>query len=112
MMNTIAKLFGFAPSSRIDAISRQVAELSLDSVCDLVCDRVDSMSLSEARGYVRARAARIVRRHAHFAIVRHAGVDVAWTDQVARMAIERMVPHVLRKTGVGVPKAATIRLAA
>lgn len=112
MIKAIAKLFGAASASRVNALSRQVADLSLESVCQLVSDSVESMTFSEARGYVRARSARVVRRHARLAISRHPGADLAWTDEVARTAIERIVPQVLRQTGVGVPKAATARWAA
>ena len=112
MIQAIAKLLRANSLSRIDALSRQVAELSVEAVCLHVGEQVQSMSFSEARGYVRARAAAIVRRHARLAILRHPGGDLAWAETVARTAIERIVPSVLRKTGVGVPRAAVARLAA
>jgi len=108
MINVIAKLLGAPPASRVDVLSRQVAELSLESVCQLVGERVESMTFSEARGYVRARAAQIVRKQSRLAISRQAGAEQAWT-----VATERIVPLVLRQAGVGVPKLpATSRLAA
>ncbi|NOZ40911.1 MAG: hypothetical protein GXP24_11895 [Planctomycetes bacterium] len=113
MIKALTKLFGAASSSRRDALTRQVAELSVESVCQLVAEQVECMSLSEARGYVRARAARIVRKQTRMAIGRHLGADLAWTDTIARTAIERIVPLVLRQTGVGVPKIpAAVRVAA
>ena len=112
MIKAIAKLLGATALSRVDALSRHVAELSIESVCELVGDQVERMKLSEARGYVRARAARIVRRQARLAMERDRAVDQAWIDVVARTAIERIVPLVLRQTGVGVPKSAPARLAA
>ena len=112
MIKAIAQLFGSASSSRIDALALQVVESSVESVCQLVEDQVECMKLSEARGYVRARAASVVRRQSRLAIGGQPGADVAWTDVVARTAIERLVPLVLRKTGVGVLKASVARLAA
>jgi len=113
MIEIFAKLLGAIPSRRIDALSRQVADLSLESVCQLVGDRIESMTFSEARGYVRARAARVVRKQARIVISRSPGADQAWGDVVTRAATERIVPLVLRQTGVGVPKVTSqLRMAA
>lgn len=113
MIKTIFKLLGADSTGRIDALARQVADLSVESVCQLVCGRVESMTFSEARGYVRARAGGIVRKQARLVINRQRGAEQAWEDAVTRVATEQLVPLVLRRTGVGVPKAATkLRLAA
>ena len=113
MIKAIAQLLGTGSASRIDALSRQVAELSLESVCELVHGRVESMSFSEARGYARARASRIVRKHARAVICRDASAEQAWEDDIVRAATEQLVPLVLRHTGVGVLESATkLRLAA
>ena len=107
MIQAIAKLLGAASSSRVDALSRQVADLSVESVCQLVRDEIQAMNFAEARGYVRARAA------ACRAQARATGDQPsswcrseAWLDAVVRAATERIVPLVLRQTGVGVLKAA------
>ncbi|MGI9430005.1 MAG: hypothetical protein ACR2NM_15190 [Bythopirellula sp.] len=113
MINHLAKLLSGASNGRMDALSRQVADLSLDSVCEVVGDRIECMTFSEARGYVRARASRVVRKQARMAISRHPGADQTWLDAITRSATERIVPLVLRQTGVGVPKpAAPARMAA
>ncbi len=113
MIKTIIKLLGADSSRRIDTLTRQVVDLSVESVCQLVCGHVESMTFSEARGYVRARAGRIVRKQARLVIGRQRGAEQAWEDAVTRVATEQLVPLVLRRTGVGVPKAATkLRLAA
>ena len=113
MLNSLVKLFEAAPAGRIDVLARQVADLSLESVCQLVGEHVTSMTFSEARGYVRARGSRIVRRNARLAISRQPGAELAWEDAIARAATERIVPLVLRQTGVGVPQLAMpIRVAA
>ena len=106
MIKSLAKLFNAPSSRRVDALSRQVADLSLESVCLLVGSRVESMTFSEARGYVRARAARIVRKQAWLAINRHPGGELAWIDAVARAATEADVaagatPNGRRRTQVG-----------
>ena len=102
MIKHLAQLLSVASTGRRDALSRQVADLSLDSVCQLVGDRIKHMTFSEARGYVRARASRVVRKQARLAINRHPGADEAWLDSITRNATERIVPLVLRQTGVGV----------
>ncbi len=113
MIKTITKLLRASSANQIDTLSHQVADLSVQCVCELVCGHVEGMTFSEARGYVRARAGRIVRKQARVVIGRHAGAEQAWVDAVTRAATEQLVPLVLRRTGVGVPKAATkLRLAA
>jgi len=113
MLDALTKLFAPAPTGKIDALARQVAELSVENVCQLVSAQVEAMSFSEARGYVRARARRVVRRHTALAITRQPGAEPSWADAIVGLAVERLVPVVLRQTGVGVPKmAAPIRLAA
>ena len=113
MINHLAKLLSAASAGRMDALSRQVADLSLQGVCELVGDHIEDMTFSEARGYVRARASRVVRKQARMAIGRHPGADQAWLDAITRSATERIVPLVLRQTGVGVLRpAAPTRMAA
>ena len=106
MINQLAKLLTSNSTGRMEALARQVADLSLEGVCLLVGDRIDKMSFSEARGYVRARAARVVRKQARLVISRNPGTNEAWLDPITRSATERIVPLVLRQTGVGVPKSA------
>lgn len=113
MIDSLVNLFGSASASRIDALSRQVADASIDEVCSLVSGQIESMTFSEARGYVRARAPRIVRKQTHLAIQQIAAGRASWTDAVVRAATERMIPLVIKRAAVGVPQApAKIRLAA
>jgi hypothetical protein len=116
MIESIAKLLGRAsqsPSARdIQALSRQVADLSVQSVCELVGGPVQSMSFSEARGYVRARAVGLVRSQARLAIGQQLGADLFWLEEVTRSATEQIIPLVLRQTGVGLLQASPLRLAA
>ena len=112
MIKTLAQLLKAASGSKIDALSRQVAELSVEDVCRDVAGNIEGMSFSEARGYVRARAMRAVRKQARLAITRHPSAHCNWLDQVARSATERLIPQVLKETRVGVPKAIRHRFAA
>jgi len=104
MIKTLAKLLGATASSQGDSLVRQVADLSLESVCQLVSGHVEGMTFSEARGYVRARARRVVRKQARLVISPYPAAEQAWVDVIARRATEQLVPLVLRQTGVGVPK--------
>ncbi len=112
MFEGIAKLLGKTSSEVVDAIVRQVAELSVEGVCGLVETHVEEMSLSEARGYVRARAVCIVRQQTRAAISRHPKASEAITDMVVRAATERILPTVLRQAGVGVPRRPELLMAA
>lgn len=114
MINTLARLLSAASTSQIDVLSRQVAEMCVEEVCQLVGGRIEFMTFSEARGYVRARAAQLVRKHAKLELQRLPGANPAQLNAVARAATERLVPMVIRQVGVGVPKAsaAKLRLAA
>jgi hypothetical protein len=113
MFERIAKLFGASPSPVVDALVRKVAELSVESVAARVAVQVEAMSLPEARGYIRARATQVVRRQTRLAIAKHPGASLAWTRSIVRASTERLLPLVLRKTGVGLPRQyAEVRAAA
>lgn len=112
MLKAIVKLLGAASDGQITNLSRQVASASFDNVTSLVAEQIEGMSFSEARGYVRARAAVTVRKQAR-QVISQAGSDMTLVEEVARLATEQLLPQVLRQVGVGVPKAAPqIRLAA
>lgn len=112
MIENIKKLLGLRPSANLDAVVRQVTEDSLPEVCQQVVGRTGGMNFAEARGYVRARASRIVLRHARIVIARSAEVEVSELQTVARFATERLVPHVIRQARVGVPAMPVLRRAA
>lgn len=81
----------------LDALVRRIAESSVDAICQLVAGRVESMSVCEARGYVRARAAAEIRRQARAAFALQPGVDPAWEPLVVLRAVERAAPMALRQ---------------
>lgn len=85
----------------IDTLVGRVAEASVEAVCQLVGDRISLMGVCEARGYVRARAGREVRRQARLAFSAQPGVNTAWEPLVVLRAAERVAPMALRQLAAG-----------
>ena len=112
MWDLVASLFNAIPSTQTKALSRQVVEASLAEAKELVAGRVAMMSLSEARGYIRARCGRIVRRHTRVNISRQPQADSSWSPVVVRSATEQLIPILLRELKVGVPRSIELRSAA
>jgi hypothetical protein len=81
--------------NRIISTARQIANQSRDDVWARVCELVFQMDLAEARGYVRARAAKIIRREVGVGAASISGIDANGRDLVARMATERVVQLVM-----------------
>jgi hypothetical protein len=81
----------------LDSLVRRIAESSVEAICQLIGDRTRSMSVCEARGYVRARAAAEIRRQARLAFSQQPGVDAAWEPLVILRATERAAPLALRQ---------------
>ena len=80
----------------IDRFSREVAVRSRDAVIARLRDSVRLMSLSEARGYVRARAGQPVRRETRLVLNGITLPAGQTTDRIIRLATERVVHHVIR----------------
>lgn len=112
MLEAVASFFRTKPTARIETLARQVAEACVADITPLVAGGVEDMSLSEARGYVRARSAAIVRRHTRLAICRSPQAVQDWSPGIVRSATEQIIPLVLRQTGVGVPRHVARPLAA
>ena len=112
MLEAVAKMFRSESSAKIEALARQVVDESVENVAQLVANHMEAMTLSEARGYVRARSAQIVRRQTRLAVNRHPDAAPDWSASIIRAATERLVPLVLRQTGVGIPRRADTRSAA
>ena len=81
----------------LDALVLRIAESSVEAICQLVSERIQMMSVCEARGYVRARAAAEIRRQARLAFAQQPGVDPAWEPLVVLRATERAAPLALRQ---------------
>ena len=91
--------FGVAARRRrtLDALVRHVAEASVEAICRLVEDRIQSMGPCEARGYVRARAAREIRQQTRLAFSQQPGIDASWELLVVVRSTERVVPLARRQ---------------
>lgn len=91
--------YGVAARRRrtLDALVCHVAEASVDAICRLVSERVEPMGPAEARGYVRARAAREIRQQTRFAFSQQPGVDPAWELLIVLRATERVIPLAMRQ---------------
>jgi hypothetical protein len=106
----IERPVGAAARRSLDAMVRQVAELSVDAVCRLVADRVASMTVSEARGYTRARAAKEIRRQTRLVLPQHMAADADWQRAVIVRATDRVAPLVLRQLTTARIRQAELRL--
>lgn len=111
MLNLLANLIA-TPSAKVRTLANQVAEASLSDAIRLISTELAGMSLAEARGYVRARCGRLVRRQTRIAIKALPTADASWSPAVVSIATERLIPLVLREAKVGVPRAAANRAAA
>lgn len=112
MLNLIAMLRNATPSAKVEALARQVVDTSRAGATQLVTAELAEMSLSEARGFVRARCGRLLRRHTRMAINNHPEANHGWTPQVLRIATEQLIPVVLRESRVGMPRQLELRTAA
>jgi hypothetical protein len=81
----------------IDALARHVAEASVETVIPLVARRVSAMGPCEARGYIRARAGREIRRQARLALPHVDMAGPSWEAAVIARASDRVAPLVLRR---------------
>ncbi len=101
MFKKIIRLLLGNRSPNNEPLVRQIAEQCLAEVCQLVAGRMDGMTLAEARGYVRARSTQVVLRQARIAIANSTDVELSAMAGLARMATERLIPQVIRKTHGG-----------
>jgi hypothetical protein len=95
----LRQFFAAARSRRLalDALVRQVAEASVENTLRLVGDRVAGMSPCEARGYIRARARREVRRQAKTALLTRSATERQWESILVSRAAECMPSLTLRR---------------
>lgn len=96
----------------IDAPARQIAELCLPEVVELVAGQTTEMTLCEVRGYIRARAARAVRRRVQICVAETTDLR-PHEAMLRRRAIDCLVPVVMRRLAAWEsPAAAVLRRAA
>ncbi len=112
MIKNIMNWLGVPTSGNLDVVVLQVTEDCLSEVYQQVVGRTEGMNFSEARGYLRARATRIVLRRARNVIRNTPDIETSQLATIARLATERLVPQVLRQAKVGVPAMPMLRQAA
>ena len=112
MIDIIANFFVSVPKPKTEALAKQVADASHAPAIQLVAGSLSELSLAEARGYVRARCGRLVRRQTRLAIHGHPEATAAWAPVVVDIATERLIAQVLRDSKVGMPRLAEVRAAA
>jgi hypothetical protein len=95
MLRQLFRLPG-SRSKSIETMVRQVAEASVDAVLHAVRGQIAEMGPFEARGYIRARAGVMVRRHARVAVSQQGDVTTPW-ETIAAHASDRVAPLVLRR---------------
>lgn len=96
----------------IDAPARQIADLCSLEVVELVAGQTDQMTLCEIRGYIRARAARAVRRRVQICLADATDLR-PYEALLRRRAIDCLVPVVMRRLAAWeTPAAAVLRRAA
>lgn len=80
----------------IERISCDVAEQCREAVHARLRDTIRKMSLSEARGYIRARAGHVVRRETRIALPGDSRHAVQARGRIVHLATERVVHSVIR----------------
>lgn len=95
----LRQFFAAARSRRsaLDALVKQVAEASVESVVRLVGDRTAGMSPCEARGYVRARSSVEIRRQVRVALSHRPTGEQQWESLITARAAEAAPALVLRR---------------
>ena len=113
MINTLLSALGISsPGINLDPIVRQVTESCVSEVLDQVVGRIEGMSFSEARGYLRARSTKIVIRQTRVATAALGALTPDQWELIVHRATERLVPQVIRQARVGVPATNTLRMPA
>ena len=97
MLVTIARWFSSRlQSEAIESATRQIVVASLDRACERIDGEAQQMSLSETRGYIRARSADVVRLCTRN-VLAGKSFDTVQQQQVRRAATERLIPQVMRR---------------
>ena len=81
---------------KIDSLATQVAETSVEGVRPRIVGCMAAMTTSEARGFVRARAAQEIRRQTRILLARQQKTGTDWEARVVRRATEKVILFVLR----------------
>ena len=95
------KLLNFAERSRkswhLGRLAQDIARRAKMTVWQRAMPQLTFMTLSEARGYLRARAGEPVRKEMVEIVARYSDSDPAMIDEVTAAAIEEVVHQVVRE---------------
>jgi hypothetical protein len=81
--------------AQIRRLARDVAVRSRDALADRLKASLETMSRSEARGYIRARMAQVVRSNADKLLAGNRSLPVTMRNEVVRLAMEYLLAWVL-----------------
>ena len=87
-------------AKRLKRLAAIVSQRSHEEVWEMVCDRCTSMSLAEARGYIRSRSASVVRAELNrmvfeYKVSGHRELSASALDQLYSLSIDRLMKLVL-----------------
>lgn len=87
-------------AKQLKRLAAIVSQRSHGAVWEIVCDRCTSMSLAEARGYIRSRSARVVREELNrvvfdYKVSGHRELSASARDQLFSLSIDRLVKLIL-----------------
>lgn len=92
ILNLIAHLRGDA---RISELAEDLADASHAAVRERVSARLDALGIAEARGYIRARVAAVVRPAVDRLLASDSTLKRSWRTQLCERATEEVVRRLL-----------------
>ncbi|REJ67793.1 MAG: hypothetical protein DWQ31_10445 [Planctomycetota bacterium] len=95
MIHYLKQLLARPGRQELINLVRQVSDRSFPIVQQQAVSRIGTMSLAEARGYVRARARGVVRRQLEVCLTRRYAIDAALQERIGLHACERVVHLVI-----------------
>lgn len=84
-------------AKQMAGLAAEIAERSHSDVWQRVAHRATAMRLVEARGYVRARAARVIHHHVHEALETRPEIDDARREELISLATEVVISAIARE---------------
>jgi hypothetical protein len=97
MYRHIQKVLFPTSKTLLDALAKTTVERSLTDIRTRLDSRWRDMTPSQARGYVRARARQVVRRHAGLLAAEHGYRDQPSIDAIDTRALERSVHLIIHE---------------
>ncbi len=105
-MRLLDRIFPSRVGRRLAPLAAEIARRSQPAVAAIVSDRFRSMSIPEARGYIRARARLAVQIETDAVVAADGAISRALAEKLAEMAIEQVIVRMI----VAQVKAAPVRV--